>query len=84
MKCPFCDKEFKNIHGLKLHIKTVHDGSTCPVCGKKSTYLLLHMYQQAIRRKDKKHMEVFSLFFPISFVKELEKEGKFTNGVENA
>ena len=62
-KCPFCEQKLKNIYGLKRHITKAHKNGYCPICNKKVKFLETHIFQEVFRAKEKKHQEVYHLFF---------------------
>ena len=62
-KCPFCSFTSKNIYGLKRHITKKHKNGYCPICNKKVKFLETHIFQEVKKAKDKKHIELYHLFF---------------------
>jgi len=46
-KCPYCGREFNYFFKLRTHVKRVHNGSTCPVCGVKVNSLVKHARMRA-------------------------------------
>jgi len=63
MKCPFCDYISNKYFALKLHITKKHNNGKCPICGKEVKSLNSHIFQEVFKAKDKKHIELYYLFF---------------------
>jgi len=62
-KCPFCDFQTNKIFVLKLHITKKHKNGYCPICGKRVKSLNSHIFLKVLKAKDKKHIELYHLFF---------------------
>ena len=41
-RCPFCGRLYATLFTLKGHVKKMHGGATCPLCGKKVKCLFRH------------------------------------------